>query len=101
MRVAVLILLKNDKKINETIGRHVKNSFPEYYANLYSNRGNFYIHMSLDKSLFSFENYKILLQEIDNFLGEHLPNKFTSVYPPKSIFSTRWKHNYIISKKKF
>ena len=57
--------------------------------------------MGLDKSLFSFENYKILLQETDNFLGEHLPNKFTTVYPPNLIFSTRWKHEYIISNKKF
>ena len=45
--------------------------------------------MGLDRSLFSFENYKILLQETDSFLGEHLPNKFTSVYPPKLIFSTK------------
>ena len=80
---------------------HVKNRFPEYDAKFYSNRRNFYIHMGLDKSLFSFVNYKILLQEIDNFLGDHLPNKFASVYPPKFIFSTRWKHGYIISKKKF
>ena len=58
---------------------HVKNRFSEYDVKLYSNRKNFYIHMGLDKSLFSFENYKKLLQEIDNFLGEHLPNKFTSV----------------------
>ena len=80
---------------------HVQNRFPEYGAKVYSNSRNFYIHMGLDKSLFYFENYKILLQEIDNFLGEHLPNKFTSAYPPKLIFSTRWKHGYIISKKKF
>ena len=57
--------------------------------------------MGLDKSLFSFDNYKILLQEIDSFLDEDLPNEFTFVYPLKLIFSTRWKHDYIISKKKF
>ena len=56
--------------------------------------------MGLGKSLFSFENYKLLLQKIDNFLSEHLESKFTSVYPPKMIFSTRRKHDYIVSKKK-
>ena len=79
---------------------HVKNRFPENDSKFYSNRRNFYIHMGLDKSLFSFENYKILLQEIDSFLGEHLPNRFTAVYPPNLIFSTRWKLDYIISKNK-
>ena len=55
--------------------------------------------MCTDKSLFCFENYKLLLQEIDTFLTEHIEHKFTSVNPPKLIFSTRWKHDYIIYKK--
>ena len=55
--------------------------------------------MGLDQSLFSFENFRQLLQEIDCFLNEHLENKFTSVFPPKLINSTKWKHDYIISKK--
>ena len=89
------------KKLMKQLEEHVQNRFPEYGAKVYSNRRNFYIHMGLDKSLFSFDNYKILLQEIDSFLDEDLPNEFTSVYPLKLIFSTRWKHDYIISKKKF
>ena len=52
--------------------------------------------MCTDKSLFCFENYKLLLQEIDSFLTEHIKQKFTSVNPPKS---TRLKHDYIIYKK--
>ena len=55
--------------------------------------------MCTDKSLFCFENYKLLLQEIDNFLTEHIEHKFTSVNPPKLFFSTRWKHDYVIYKK--
>ena len=55
--------------------------------------------MGLDWSLFSFENFRQILQEIDRFLNEHLENKFTSVFPPKLINSSKWKHNYIISKK--
>ena len=55
--------------------------------------------MGLDNSLFSFDNYKILLEEINNFLTEHLETKFSRVYPPKLIFSTRLQYDYIISKK--
>ena len=42
-----------------------------------------YIHMGLDKSLFSFENYKQVLQEVESFLNEHLKNKFICLFPPK------------------
>ena len=89
------------KKLVIQLEKHIKENFPEHEAKFYSNRRNFYVHMGLDKSLFSFENYKLLLQKINNFLSEHLQIKFTSVYPQKLIFSTRWKHNYIVSKKKF
>ena len=75
--------------------------FPEYQAKIYSNIRNVYIHMGLDRSLFSFENFRQLLQEIDCFLNEHLENKFTSVFPPKLINSTKWIQDYIISKNKW
>ena len=55
--------------------------------------------MGLDNSLFGYENFKKLLEEVENFLNEHLPNKFISIFPPKLIYSTKWKHDYIISKK--
>ena len=79
--------------------KHINVKFPEYQAKFYSNRQNLYIHMGLDQSLFSFENFRKPLQEIDCFLNEHLENKLTSVYPPKFINSTKWKHGCIISKK--
>ena len=87
------------KKLIIQLEKHIQNRFPEYEAKFHTNRRNFYIHMCTDKSLFCFENYKLLLQEIDNFLTEHIEHKFTSVNPPKLIFSTRWKHDYIIYKK--
>ena len=87
------------KKLIVQLEKHIKEIFPEYNAKFYSNHRNFYIHMGLDNSLFSFDNYQILLEEIDNSLGEHLETKFSCVHPPKLIFSTRWKHNYIICKK--
>ena len=55
--------------------------------------------MGLDNSLFGYENFKKLLEEVENLLNEHLPNKFISIFPPKLIYSTKWKHDYIISKK--
>ena len=87
------------KKLIVQLEKHIKEKFPEYDAKFYSNRRNFYIHMGLDNSLFYFDNYQILLEEIDNFLTEHLETKFSRVYPPKSIFSTRLQYDYIISKK--
>ena len=87
------------KKLVIQLEKHIQNRFPEYEAKFHTNRRNFYIHMCADKSLFSFDNYKLLLQEIENFLTEHIEHKFTAVNPPKLIFSTKWKHDYLIYKK--
>ena len=73
--------------------------FSEYNARFCSNRRNYYIHMGLDSSLFGYTNFKKLLDELDFFLNEYLPHQFISVFPPKLIHSTKWKHNYIINKK--
>ena len=74
--------------------------FPEFHGKFYSNRRNFYIHLGLDKSLFSFQNYKIFLQEIDNFFNEHVIKDFETVFPPKLVISTKWKDDYILYRKK-
>ena len=58
--------------------------------------GNTYIHLGLDKSLFSIENYKQYLAEIDKFLTKNLRIEFQLINPPKSVISTEWKHNYIV-----
>ena len=73
--------------------------FPEYQAKFYYNRRNLYLHMGLDKSLFSYEIFEKLLEEVDCFLNEYLSNKFACVFPPKLIHSTKWKHDYTIYKK--
>ena len=87
------------KKLVVQLEKHIQVKFPEYQAKFYSNRRNVFIHMGLDKSLFGFENYKKLLEEIDCFLSEYLSTKFICVFRPKLIYSTNWKHNYIIYKK--
>ena len=51
--VVDLILRKYDKKLVVQLEKHIDNRFPEYEARFYSNRRNYYIHMGLNKSLFS------------------------------------------------
>ena len=63
------------KKLVMQLEKHTAIKFPEYDAKFYSNRRNFYIDMGLGKSLFSFENYHKLLNEVDCFLNEHLGKK--------------------------
>ena len=48
-----------EKLVNQ-LKKHITIKFPENDAKFHSNRRNFYIHMGLDKSLFSFENYQKL-----------------------------------------
>ena len=87
------------KKIIE-LEKHMRLKFPEFDGKFYSNRRNFYILLGLDKSLFSFNNYKIFLQEIHRFFIEHLIKDFESLFPPKLVVSTKWKHDDILYRKK-
>ena len=89
------------KKLVKQLEKHINDKFPEYEAKFSLNRRNKYIHMELDKSLFSFENYKQVLQEVESFLNEHLKNKFICLFPPKLIHSAKWKHDYIIGRKNY
>ena len=73
------------KKLVVQLEKHINAKFPEYQAQFYSNRRNFYIYMGLDNSLFGYGNFKKLLEDIECFLNEHLPNKFISIFPPKLI----------------
>ena len=74
----------------------MKQKFPHYDGNFYVNRRSTYIHLGLDKSLFSFDDYKEFLNSIDKFLSEHLKAELKRVNPPKLVKSTKWKHDYII-----
>ena len=87
------------KKVMKQLEKHIELSFPNYKAKFYSNRRNFYIHLDLDISLFYFEIYKYLLDQIDKFLTEHLVKYFKRVHSPKLVLSTRWKHDDIICTK--
>ena len=72
--------------------------FPNYKAKCFANRRNTLIHVGLARALLSFDDFKLFLDEINNFLSERLI-KFEKVYPPKLILSAKWKHDYIIYSK--
>ena len=61
-----MILLKMTiKNIVIQLEKYIGLKFPHYAAKFYANRRNFYIHLGLDKSLFSSEDYKHFLEEIN------------------------------------
>ena len=87
------------KKLVIQLEKHIRVKFLENNGKFYSNRRNSYIHVGLDRSLFGLDNFKKPLDEIDFLLNEYFPNKFISVFPPKLIHPTRWKHDYIVNRK--
>ena len=74
----------------------MKQKFPHYDSKFYANCRNIYIHLGLDKSLFSFDDYKEFLNTIDKFLSKQLRAEFKIVDPPKLVISTTWKYDCII-----
>ena len=84
------------KKIITKLQLLMKQRFPHYDSKFYANHRNTYIHLGLDKSLFSFGDYKEFLNTIDKSLSEQLRVEFEIVDPPKLVISTKWKHDYII-----
>ena len=87
------------KKLVIQLEKHINLKLPEYHAEFYSNKRNFYIHIGLDNSIFGFTNFKQLLEEVDLFLNEHLPKKIVSNFL-KLIHSAKWKFDYIVASKK-
>ena len=84
------------KKIINKLQLIMQHRFPHFDAKFYANRCNSYIHLRLDKSRFSFADYKDFLNEIERFLSELLRADFKLVDPPKLVISAKWKHDYII-----
>ena len=86
----------NVKVIVKKLEKHMESRHPHYEAKFFSNRRNNYIHLGLDKSLFSYQNYNLFLADIDTYLSANLNKNFQLVDPPKLVMSLRWKHDYII-----
>ena len=78
--------------------KHIRNKIRKYDAKSYSNRLNSCIHLGLDKAIFSYSNFKTLLEEVTSFLDEHIPNNFSSNFP-KSIHSTKSRFDHILATK--
>ena len=73
----LLILLKMTiKEIVSQLERHIFQEYPHFHGKLYANRRNDYIHLELDESLFSTEDFKTFLKSVDDFLSEHLRSEF-------------------------
>ena len=87
------------KKLVIQLEKHINAKFCEYQVKFYSNRRNFFIYMGLDNSIFAYKNFTKVLEEVDCFLNEHLPNKFNSNFS-KLIHSSKWKFDYIVATKK-
>ena len=86
----------NVKTVVKKLQKHIEKKHPHYEAKFFSNRRNNYIHLGLDKSLFSYKNYNVFLRDIDTYLSANLNTNFKLVDPPKLVLSLRWKHDYII-----
>ena len=86
----------NVKTVVKKLQKHIEKKHSHYEAKFFSDRRNNYIHLGLDKSLFSFENYNVFLKDIDAYLSANLNKNFKLVDPPKLVLSLRWKHDYII-----
>ena len=89
----------NVKTIVKKLEKHIEKNHLHYNAKFFSNRRNNYIHLELDKSLFSYENYNVFLRDIDSYLSANLNTNFEIVDPPKLVLSLRWKHDYIVRRR--
>ena len=54
--------------------------------------------MGLDKAIFAYSNFQDLMKEINLVLDENIPDKFSANFS-RLIYSTKWKFDYIVSKK--
>ena len=64
------------KKLILQLEKFFKQKFPDLDAGFYVNKRNMCVHMELEKSIYSYSNYKEIIEEYDKFFEEHLSNKF-------------------------
>ena len=87
------------KKMILQLEKYFKQKFPELDAGFYISKRNMCVHMGLNKAIFSYSNYKAIIDEYKNFLEEHLSDNFI-VNNRQLIHTAKWKFDYIISRKK-
>ena len=87
------------KKLVLQLGKSFRQKFPEMDAGFYVSKRNMYVHMGLEKSIFSYSNYKAIIEEYNKLFEEHLSNKFV-VNNLQLIHIAKGKFDYIISRNK-
>ena len=87
------------KKLILQLEKFSKQTFHDLDAGFYVSKRNMCVHMGLEKSIFSYSNYKEIIEEYNIFFDEHLSNKFI-VTKRQLIHTAKWKFNYRISWKK-
>ena len=85
------------KKSTMKLEKAFKVKFPEINAAFYSSRRNMCLHMGLDKAIFSYSDFKQIIEQINKYFDEHLVGKFETNYP-QLIHSAKWKFDYIEKK---
>ena len=87
------------KKLILQLEKFFKQKFHDLDAGFYVSKQNMCVHMGLEKPIFSYPNYKEIIEEYNKFFEEHLSNKFI-VTKPQLIHTAKWKSDYIIFRKK-
>ena len=77
----------------------LKEKFPDITSvGFYLSKRSKYLHMGLEQSLSSIENYKDFKEEIYKFLSVKLDSKFKMIDLPLLVPTITWKHGYILKK---
>ena len=87
------------KKLILQLEKFSKQTFHDLDAGFYVSKRNMCVHMGLEKSIFSYSNYKEIIEEYNKFFQEHISNKFI-VTKPQLLHTTKWKFDYINPRKK-
>ena len=89
----------SDKKTVARMEREFKVKFPELNAAFYISKRNIYIHVVLDRCIFSYDNYAKIIAQINIFFSQKFGAKFIVNFL-QLIHTTKWKYDYIICRKK-
>ena len=86
------------KRRVQLLKNHLLKKFPEVNVGFYLSRRTNFVHMGLDVSLYSIDNYPDFIDEFNNFLSKDLRSHFELVYP-QLVLTVKWKFDYIICRK--
>ena len=76
----------------------LKEKFPDITVGFYLSKRSKYLHMGLEQSPSSIENYKDCKEEIYKFLSVKLDSKFKMIDMLLLVPTVMWKYGYILIK---